>query len=356
MRLIVLRQCFLSFSSHGKMENRFTKLKGVLVNNLLKEYHKQTKQQGDQAVYNHAVTEVEKILAHNTRLTEQQLQELQRNFASGVMIKIPDRNIHVQQQTTKKLTYNPKSTKNLAMSRAMTGDQNPNAFDSTEPKVSQAMQTELRETTGYTVANSGEETTPSRSEGAESKRQRRVDEWSILVLHNDVQHLEEQKKTKERQAIEKQKIREELLQQVQVKEDLKKKQKEEVTKIARQQQEEYSKWKAEQERVAQIKQAKILKEKEYEAKELDRVQKVKQVQAEKDFKEQKVTLFMIVFSCVHLCYLCGLVPDLHGMVPDFLLYSLALGTDKKYAKKDIACRRCWRNFQDKLPKKNQPKK
>ena len=48
-------------SSHSQMSgrnpaDRFTKLKGVLVNNLLKEYHKQTKQQGDAVVYNRAAS------------------------------------------------------------------------------------------------------------------------------------------------------------------------------------------------------------------------------------------------------------------------------------------------------------
>jgi hypothetical protein len=275
--------------------DRFTKLKGVLVNNLLKEYHKQTRQQGDQIVYNHAVMEVEKILAHNTRLTEDQLQELQRSFASGVMINVPNRNIHVGTKMTRKSTYDAKDAKLLAASRSLVGNQNnvpPTAGASVGMPQSRAMTQGIQtdhdtmqlHSPSHPMAEAVEESPGS----VQSKRQRRVDEWSILVLHNDVMHLEEQKKEKEKQALFKKKTREELLQQIKLKEELKKKVKSEVLDDAKRNEENYMKWKAEQDRAAQMKQAKILAEKEYEAKELARAQKVKQIQAERDFKEQQV--------------------------------------------------------------------
>lgn len=287
--------------------DRFTKLKGVLVNNLLKEYHKQTKQQGDQIVYNHAVLEVEKILSHNTRLTEQQLQDLQRNFAAGVMINVPNRNIHL---ATKKSAYSAKSAKNLAISRSHASDQTFDAgaheilHSSDAPKMTQGMQTERQEapshSPSHSVADSVADTTAS-MDGGHSKRQRRVDEWSLLVLHNDVKHLEEKKLLKEKDAVEKKKTREELQRQMLIKEEAKKKMRQEVVEGAKVQEAEYAKWKAEQERIAQMKQAKILAEKEFEAKELARVQKVKQVQAEKDFKEQQVC------TCVGLLRVCSVL-------------------------------------------------
>jgi len=280
---------------HGT-QDRFTKLKGVLVNNLLKEYNKQTKQEGDQVVYNHAVMEVEKILAHNTRLTEQQLQELQRNFASGVMISEPNRNIHV---ASKRSNYNAKAAKSLAVSRSLGGEQrekSASAVDmlkATDAKQSQGMQTERHDelhSQSHTLADSVAE--PNMSiEGAQSKRQRRVDEWSILVLHSDVKHLEDQKKLKEKQFIDKKKTREELQRQMLTNVEAKKKQKAEVVEIAKMQEASYMQWKSEQERVVQMKQAKIMVEKEYEAKELARVQKMKQADAEKNFKEQQVLFF-----------------------------------------------------------------
>jgi len=274
--------------------DRFTKLKGVLVNNLLKEYHKQTKQQGDQIVYNHAVMEVEKILAHNTRLTEQQLQDLQRNFAAGVQINAPNRNIHVP---TKKTSYSAKAAKGLAMSRSRASDfadtaqaTGPASYE--PPGVSQGMQTERREMTAHSpVDTTADSVHPDESDdGGNSKRQRRVDEWTLLVLHNDVQHLEGQKQLKAKELVEKKKTGEELRRQMLLKEEEKKKKKLEVVEIAQMQQADYMKWKAEQERAAQMKQARILAEKEHEAKELARVQKTKQIQAEKDFKEQQAML------------------------------------------------------------------
>jgi len=303
--------CWAKNSRMGQSKvDRFTKLKGVLVNNLLKEYHKQTKQQGDQIVYNHAVMEVEKILAHNTRLTEQQLQDLQRNFAAGVQINAPNRNIHVP---TKKTSYSAKAAKGLAMSRSRASDfadtaqaTGPASYE--PPGVSQGMQTERREMTAHSpVDTTADSVHPDESDdGGNSKRQRRVDEWTLLVLHNDVQHLEGQKQLKAKELVEKKKTGEELRRQMLLKEEEKKKKKLEVVEIAQMQQADYMKWKAEQERAAQMKQARILAEKEHEAKELARVQKTKQIQAEKDFKEQQVT-------CVCSCQRVLLMTSIWGV-------------------------------------------
>jgi hypothetical protein len=320
-----------SQSGQGKVTvDRFTKLKGVLVNNLLKEYHKQTRQQGDQIVYNHAVMEVGKILAHNTRLTEQQLQELQRNFAVGVKISAPDRNIHVQ---TKKMSYSAKAAKSLAMSRTHASDLNETAHatvPSFEPLgVSQGMQTERGETAGHSpIDTTADSLHPAVSPGGgHSKRQRRVDEWSLLVLHNDVEHLETQKKLKEKDLVQKHKTGDELRRQMLQKEEEKRKKKLETVEIAQVQQAEYQKWKAEQERNAQIKQAKILAEKEHEAKELARVQRTKQLQAEKDFKEQQVQLCVI--NCVCSC-------------KRFLLLIARIWWENH--KCPFCCRRCWQSL------------
>ena len=296
-------------SSHSQMSgrnpaDRFTKLKGVLVNNLLKEYHKQTKQQGDAVVYNQAVLEVEKILAHNTRLTEEQLQQLQRNFAAGVMINAPTRNIHTGAQ--RKSRFGGKDPKDLRMSMSHGGSvsvppgatasmQNPQSRAAMAPQ-SQGMQTEQRpahqvraHSPDPAIAESTVQTADT-VDGSPSKRRPAVDEWSILVLHNDVKHLEEQKKLRELQAIQKKETRVELQKQMAYKEEQKKLLKNEVYTDARRNEEAYAKWKAQEARTLQMKQARILAEKEYEAKELARVQKAKQAQAEKDYKEQQAMI------------------------------------------------------------------
>lgn len=74
------------------------------------------------------------------------------------------------------------------------------------------------------------------------------------------------------------------------KEEQKKLLKNEVYTDARRNEEAYAKWKAQEARTLQMKQARILAEKEYEAKELARVQKAKQAQAEKDYKEQQAMI------------------------------------------------------------------
>eukprot|EP00960_Hanusia_phi_P048216 758822-Hanusia_phi.AAC.1 len=71
-------------SSRTTDSSKFSKLKEVLVNNLLKDYHRKTKQNnkaGNDAIYLKAVEEVEKILTHG-RLTDKQLKELQRKFSA----------------------------------------------------------------------------------------------------------------------------------------------------------------------------------------------------------------------------------------------------------------------------------
>lgn len=74
-----------SARSRGGDATKFNKLKGVLVNNLLKYYHKQTKRQGNEQVYARAVEEVERIL-QTGKLQEKHLKELQQRFASGMGI------------------------------------------------------------------------------------------------------------------------------------------------------------------------------------------------------------------------------------------------------------------------------
>lgn len=49
-------------------------------------YFAQTNRQGDEEVYRRAVEEVDKILAGG-KLTEKDLQNLQRNFANNVMMQ-----------------------------------------------------------------------------------------------------------------------------------------------------------------------------------------------------------------------------------------------------------------------------
>ena len=103
----------------------------------------------------------------------------------------------------------------------------------------------------HTVADSIAESTVSHAGGVQSKRQRRVDEWSILVLHSDVKHLEEQKekprKEKGTRGSAGADAEEGGAQEAK---------KQEVLEMARMQEANYLQWKAEQQRAVQIKQAK----------------------------------------------------------------------------------------------------
>mmetsp|Transcript_31867 Transcript_31867/g.76057 ORF Transcript_31867/g.76057 Transcript_31867/m.76057 type:complete len:549 (-) Transcript_31867:62-1708(-) len=256
--------------------DRFTKLKGVLVNNLLKEYHKQTNRQGDELVYNRAVEEVDKIL-QNGKLTEQQLVELQKNFAKGVMINPPMRRGQAPSKATMKPAPPPiaEDTQVLHGTGQVQDIRPPGTATAAKPP---AMDDSV------SVADS------MMTESSPSKRRRAVDEWSIITLYNDVKHYEEQKVHKDRAEHDKKQTRQELQQQMEAKKQEKEARKRADRQAAQEQQAKYEQWKAERQRQDQVRQAKILAERDQEAKELQRMQDRKKLQADRDLKEQQKML------------------------------------------------------------------
>jgi len=264
-------------TARSQNTDRFTKLKGVLVNNLLKEYHKQTHRQGDELVYNRAVTEVDKIL-QNGRLTEQQLVELQQNFAKGVMIEPPQRRgpSKHKNSTAAPPTQDIKGTVPIHHAGGGQGDaERPEEA----PPASKSVMNDAA-----SVADS------TATENSPSKRRRAVDEWSIITLYNDVKHYDEQKNLKDRQAHDKMKTRQELQQQMEARKLEKEARKQAEQKAAQEQQSKYEQWKAERQRQEQLRQAKILAERDKEAQELQRLADLKKARAEQDLREQQAML------------------------------------------------------------------
>jgi hypothetical protein len=78
--------------------------------------------------------------------------------------------------------------------------------------------------------------------GRPSDEQRKVDEWSVMTLYNDVKHFENQKKEKEVKNQEKAKTRDELQIQIDLRKRMRDEQREAERKAADEQQKRYDAW------------------------------------------------------------------------------------------------------------------
>mmetsp|Transcript_13005 Transcript_13005/g.45727 ORF Transcript_13005/g.45727 Transcript_13005/m.45727 type:complete len:283 (-) Transcript_13005:1034-1882(-) len=225
--------------------SKFSKLKEVLVNNLLKDYHRKNKKAGNDAIYLKAVEEVEKILTHG-RLTDKQLKDLQRKFS------------------------------------AMDGIPEAAAVSDHAEQDSYPRRTEVDEVNSYRPQpppTASTQTSPS-------KRRKQIDEWSVMTLYNDVKHYEEQKKMKEKVKNEQQRTREELAAQIEERKKQKAAVKEQERRVADEQRKKYEEWQQEMKLIENEKLQKLLEERKREAIELKRAQDRKKMQAEKQMQEE----------------------------------------------------------------------
>jgi len=224
-------------SSRTTDSSKFSKLKEVLVNNLLKDYHRKNNKAGNDAIYLKAVEEVEKILTHG-RLTDKQLKELQRKFSA--MDGIPE-------------------------AETVSKHADPNSY----PR-----RTEMDEDSSYRPQpppTASTQTSPS-------KRRKQIDEWSVMTLYNDVKHYEEQKKMKEKVKNEQQRTREELAAQIEERKRQKAQAKEQERRVAEDQRKKYEEWQQEMKKVENEKLQKLLEERKKGAVELKMAQERKKMQ------------------------------------------------------------------------------
>jgi hypothetical protein len=150
----------------------------VLVGNLLKEYHRASKDSShDEVVYQMALQEVDSILRRG-KLTEQELKRLQHRFATEVPQRL---GIKVERTDAQLAQTGPASKK-------PTGPSGP-------PPQPPPPRLNL-ENMSQTGANS-----------SPNKLERPVDEWTVMILYNDVQHIEEERKKAEKIRAEKEKTR-----------------------------------------------------------------------------------------------------------------------------------------------------
>mmetsp|Transcript_84174 Transcript_84174/g.136431 ORF Transcript_84174/g.136431 Transcript_84174/m.136431 type:complete len:518 (-) Transcript_84174:175-1728(-) len=252
--------------SRGGDANKFNKLKGVLVNNLLKYYHKETKRQGNEQVYARAVEEVERILQHG-KLQEKHLKELQQRFASGLGISEGK----VGQTSKGALTMHS----NMGPAQIISDDgaiERHNAAGGTAEEDASTMD-------GMSTAN-----------GSPSKRQRKVDEWSVMTLYNDVRHYEEQKQLKDKKLQEKAKTRDELLEQMNLRQRLKDDQRASERRAADDQKKRYDAWQQEKDVLQQRKLVKMAEDRSKAAQVRASVENNKRNAADVRLKEEQRTL------------------------------------------------------------------
>jgi hypothetical protein len=149
------------------------------VGNLLKEYHRASKDSShDEVVYQMALQEVDSILRRG-KLTEQELKRLQHRFATEVPQRL---GIKVER------TEAQQAQSGSGPSKKSTG---PSGLPPQPPPPRLNL-----ESMSQTASNS-----------SPSKLERPVDEWTVMILYNDVQHIEEERKKAEKIRAEKEKTR-----------------------------------------------------------------------------------------------------------------------------------------------------
>ena len=214
-----------SSRSHGGDAHKFNKLKGVLVNNLLKYYHKQTQRQGDGKVYARAVEEVERILQHG-KLQEKHLKELQQRFSSGIGIDV--------EETAPRAQTAQNSTQ-----RTLPGDDSVSAHPTGGLAGDAAS------------ASNAQQHAPTN--GSPSKKQRKVDEWSVMTLYDDVRHFEQQKNLKDKKLQDQSRTRSELLGQMNIRQLKKEESRAAERQAADEQRRRYDSWQQEKDILQQRK-------------------------------------------------------------------------------------------------------
>lgn len=164
-------------SLNSDRTDKFTRLKAVLVGNLLKEYHRASKDSShDEVVYQMALQEVDTILRRG-KLTEQELKRLQHRFATEVPQRL---GIKVERTEAQLAQSGPAPAKKAAASGL-------------PPQPPPRLNLENMSQTGSNMSP--------------SKLERPVDEWTVMILYNDVQHIEEERKKAEKIRAEKEKTR-----------------------------------------------------------------------------------------------------------------------------------------------------
>jgi hypothetical protein len=235
----------------------------------------QTKRRGDQMVYNLAVMEVDRILQQG-KLSEAHLVELQRNFAKGAMMPPPSetRIAHMSHSVAHE-------NENQGPRSAATEEQGAVAIREEQTQIlSQVPQPQLDTSDSVSIANST--ATPGGT-----RRKKLVDEWSIITLYNDVAHLEEENKKKEKSLSERDNLRRTLLMQAQERDRQKKAARQAELDSAKDQVRAYEKWKQEQDAALQRKLDRREVEKKIELEERKRIQTRRKQIAEQELREAK---------------------------------------------------------------------
>ena len=239
----------------GKKHDKFSKLKSVLVSNVLKAYHKKFKKQADEAVYSLALQEVNKILS-NGKLTEQKLRDLQRNFASGM-------DDPISRQIVSEITANEEQS-----------DFSHN------------------EIIGVGAADGGPQSSGLPNFHGEPripafKGKTKLDEWSVLMLYDDVKHLEEANELKQKKFASKMRTREELQLQIERRRREKEQARASELALAQQQKEIYDHWQKEKAEAEEQRKAKILEERNVELQLMQQAQLKKKMESEQERMQEQ---------------------------------------------------------------------
>jgi len=257
--------------SGGEQLHRFTKLKSVLVNNLLREYHKRrTDGSNDEEVYRLAVMEVERILSSG-KVTEPALKRLQKKFALAASRgELPS--------PSHTVVNDAPAASHAAESQVARSEAPPvPPLGLPESEVSQSGDYPKTGTTGH---------------GRSRKQPAPVDEWSVITLFNDVRHFEEQKEKNAAIADRKMRQRQLLSQQISERTEGRKRAKDEEKHFYNSQQQQYEAWREEQMKLEEKRLQQAARDRDAAVRSLeevrDRKRKEKMKQRENEMRELAV--------------------------------------------------------------------
>lgn len=145
---------------------------------------------GDNVVYQRAVEEVDQIL-RDGKMTEKQMRDLQKKFAD---------------------TFTEPTAFGGTPSAGLTAQPSSGGL---QPRPPDAPRPEGQGPTSQANRGPGAPSMPGTA-GSPSKRRRHVDEWSVIVLQKDAEHLQKDRQDKQKLAAKKVDTRNELNEQIEV--------------------------------------------------------------------------------------------------------------------------------------------
>jgi hypothetical protein len=256
----------------------------------------QTNRKSDEAVYNRAVVEVEKILLKG-RLSEKSLKKLQDSFLRADFIGVRKDTLIRDDSDNKNICFhqgieNPKTFPSEAVEKEMylhselEGLRSETAF--VDPDM--AAPPDLRRVSRSLTPSASNRISGSKSTVHTAPKGNKLDAWSLITIHNDMSAAEELKLVNERQTMLKLQTRQHLLEQIQHKVRIKQRQREVAVEEAQEVQRQVDLLRVGKDQEAQIRREKLAVARQLAATEKANSAAQREAAAARRLQEEKLML------------------------------------------------------------------